>query len=276
MRICIFVFLMLLCATLSAQDRIGNNSLSIQALPPAFLIQGDHIEFAVRIMNNSGKECTGQVQLELLDSLKTSVDGWFINTFPNQYFTVDAHRSGIKRFPIQVPYNFERSKLGWEITARVDSITAFDQGLLPIWKASSAVKRKDQAVRAKKECLVRDRNTHKWTQLYDRSSIHIGDTVRVRILVKALAKQLQIVDHWGACFEWIAHLDNSRFDHSGPGYISWDKIEGNKGTYALEYRLVASQVGTFGSGLTTVLGGKDTQKILYQLEGPIITVEDDQ
>jgi uncharacterized protein YfaS (alpha-2-macroglobulin family) len=103
---------------LSQKELITQKELMVQPNAPRFLRQGDAMEFPVKVVNLTDKEITGQVQLELFDAATNqSVDGWFMNTFPNQYFTVAAGSSEVANFPIQVPYQFT-STLTWRVTAR--------------------------------------------------------------------------------------------------------------------------------------------------------------
>ncbi|MFL5808990.1 MAG: alpha-2-macroglobulin family protein, partial [Flavisolibacter sp.] len=102
----------------STKELVTQKEIMVQPNIPRFVRQGDHIEFATTIVNLSDSERTGQVQLELFDATTNqSVDGWFINSFSNQYFTVAAGQSEIVKFPIQVPFQFNKT-LVWRITAR--------------------------------------------------------------------------------------------------------------------------------------------------------------
>jgi uncharacterized protein YfaS (alpha-2-macroglobulin family) len=106
---------------LNSKEIITQKELMVQPNAPRFLRQGDRMEFPVKIVNLSDKEFTGQAQLELIDATTNqSVDGWFMNTFPNQYFTVAAGQSEVVKFPIQVPYQFT-SALTWRVVARTSS-----------------------------------------------------------------------------------------------------------------------------------------------------------
>ena len=63
-------------------------------------------------------EFTGQAQLQLFDATTNqSVDGWFQEYVPNQYFTVGAGQSEVVKFPIQVPYLFNKA-LTWRVVAK--------------------------------------------------------------------------------------------------------------------------------------------------------------
>jgi hypothetical protein len=102
---------------LGVKELVTQKQLMVQPNLPRFLRQGDHIELSAKIANLSDSELTGQAQLELIDATTgQSVDGWFLNTFPNQYFTVAAHGSEVVHFPIQVPMQFTNI-LTWRITA---------------------------------------------------------------------------------------------------------------------------------------------------------------
>ena len=105
------------------QEMITQKELMVQPNAPRFLRQGDHLELTAKIVNLSGKEFTGQAQLELFDATtNVSVDGWFQNLYPNQYFTVAAGQSDVVKFPIEIPYQFNNA-LTWRITGRVSSPT---------------------------------------------------------------------------------------------------------------------------------------------------------
>ena len=106
---------------ISQKEMVTQKQLMVQPNMPRFLRQNDHIELSTKIVNLSDSELTGQVQLELFDATTNqSVDGWFINTFPNQYFTVAAGQSEVVKFPVQVPVQFNNA-LVWRITARANS-----------------------------------------------------------------------------------------------------------------------------------------------------------
>ncbi len=62
------------------------------------------MNFSAKIANLTDKEITGQVQLQLIDATTNqSVDGWFKNVMPNQYFTVPAKQSVPVTFSIEIP-----------------------------------------------------------------------------------------------------------------------------------------------------------------------------
>ena len=98
--------------------------LMVQSNAPRFMREGDNLEFSTKITNLDTMELTGQVTLELLDATtNTSVDGWFQNIFPSQYFTVAAGQSTVVKFPITIPFSFNKP-LTWRVVAHAK---------LPVW-----------------------------------------------------------------------------------------------------------------------------------------------
>lgn len=111
---------------------VTQKKLMVQPNAPRFLREGDHIELSSKIVNLSDKEVTGQVSLELVDaSTNTSVDGWFQNIFPSQYFSVEAGQSFAVKFPLQIPFSFNRP-LTWRIKARAGEFSDGEENTLPV------------------------------------------------------------------------------------------------------------------------------------------------
>ena len=103
---------------LSTKEVVTQKQLMVQPNAPRFFREGDRMEFSAKIVNLTDSEFTGQAQLQLFDATTNqSVDGWFQNMFPNQYFTVAAGQSEAVKFPIQIPYLFNKA-LTWRIVAR--------------------------------------------------------------------------------------------------------------------------------------------------------------
>ena len=97
---------------------VTQKPLMVQPNAPRFLREGDRIEFSAKIVNLSDKEITGTTQLALLDAATNkTIDGWFKNIFPTQYFTVAAGQSAAVKFPIEVPFNFN-SAMTYRIIAK--------------------------------------------------------------------------------------------------------------------------------------------------------------
>lgn len=111
---------------------LTQKKLMVQPNAPRFMREGDNIEFSAKIVNLDDKEMTGQVSFELIDAASnTSVDGWFQNVFPSQYFTVEAGQSFPVKFPMQIPYSFNRL-LTWRIVARAGEFSDGEENILPV------------------------------------------------------------------------------------------------------------------------------------------------
>lgn len=107
-------------------------TLMVQPNAPRFLREGDNLEFVTKIANLSDKELTGQCTLELFDAITgASVDGWFQNSFPTQYFTAVANQSTVVKFPIQIPFNYNKP-LTWRITAKAGAFGDGEENTLPV------------------------------------------------------------------------------------------------------------------------------------------------
>ncbi len=107
-------------------------TLMVQPNAPRFVREGDKLELVAKIANLSDKELTGQVRLELLDAAtNTPVDGWFQNVFPNQYFTVAAGQSSSVKFPIQIPFSFNKP-LTWRVVAQAGNYSDGEENTLPV------------------------------------------------------------------------------------------------------------------------------------------------
>ncbi|MEI8059036.1 MAG: alpha-2-macroglobulin family protein, partial [Ferruginibacter sp.] len=106
--------------------------LMVQPNPPRFLREGDAIEFSAKIVNMGDSEITGTVQLELMDATNNkSIDGWFKNIFPNQYFTIGAGQSSIIKFPIEIPFNFN-SAMTYRIIAKTNTLSDGEEMAIPV------------------------------------------------------------------------------------------------------------------------------------------------
>ncbi len=116
----------------SSKEIVTQKELMVQPNPPRFLREGDKMEFSAKIVNLSEKELTGTAELQLFDATTNeSVDGWFMNMFPNQYFTVAAGQSDVMKFPIEVPFNFGKA-LSWRIVVKSGAFSDGEEAILPV------------------------------------------------------------------------------------------------------------------------------------------------
>ena len=251
---------------------------------PPYLIQGDHIEFKVDLSNQLDSEVTGQVQLELIDSLsQQSVDGWLTNIFPNQYFTIAVGKTETILFPIQIPPQFNRI-LKWRCSARLGSNidtnknqTIQQEGILPI-----LTNRIDDANKIKKQNGIRLRKsiTPKFSTL-NTSSIRCGDTIRIKLEVTCNRdfRNVVLTDVPPA---GLSPVLNSKREKSSNNnlyrqssydnrcYFHLDHLK--KGKNNIEYQVVARFNGTFNFGISTLDLSDVHKKIQYTTE-QTITIE---
>ncbi len=90
------------------------------------------MDFVGKISNLTDKEITGQVELQLVNpETNTPVDGWFMNMFPNQYFTAAAGESVPVSFSIEIPFNYSKP-VTYRMIARSDSLSDGEQSMLPV------------------------------------------------------------------------------------------------------------------------------------------------
>ena len=111
---------------------ITQKKLMVQPNVPRFLREGDNLELSTQIVNLSEKEMTGQITLELLDGITlASVDGWFQNVFPSQYFTIESGKTVVVKFPVQIPFSFNKPLI-WRMIAKSEDYTDGEENTLPV------------------------------------------------------------------------------------------------------------------------------------------------
>jgi uncharacterized protein YfaS (alpha-2-macroglobulin family) len=116
----------------SEKEIVTQKDLMVQPNAPRFLREGDKMEFSSKVVNLTDKEITGTAQLELIDATTNEpVDGWFRNMAPNQYFTVAAGQSEVVKFPIEVPYQFNKA-LTWRVVAKAGSFSDGEENAMPV------------------------------------------------------------------------------------------------------------------------------------------------
>jgi len=116
----------------STKEIVTQKDLMVQPNPPRFLREGDKLEFSSKIVNLSGKELTGTAELQLFDAeTNEPVDGKFRSVVPNQYFTVAAGQSEAVKFPIEIPYQYNKA-LVWRIVAKAGAYSDGEENALPV------------------------------------------------------------------------------------------------------------------------------------------------
>jgi len=121
--ITLFIFLSI-CIYIQAQKLNVNKkpSLKIECFTPNVLSLGQSIKLKVKLRHDFLQEKTGQLTLALINhKTKKSVDGWFMNIFPFQYFTTIQNEPFETEFPFTVPFDYI-GNFDIEIVARVNEI----------------------------------------------------------------------------------------------------------------------------------------------------------
>ncbi len=94
-------------------------TLRIICKPPIQAIAGEAIKLQVKVAHQLKEEKTGTLTLSLYNhATGKSVDGWFINIFPFQYFTTIDKENFEVEFPFTVPHEYKGS-FDIELVAKV-------------------------------------------------------------------------------------------------------------------------------------------------------------
>ena len=123
MNLCfIYATLFLCCVLLSTQSKAQQKPLSVHFAAPTQLFLGESVKLKVQVKHQLNQEKTGTLQFALYNAdTKKSVDGWFLNFFPFQYFTTIKNEIFETEFPFTVPNDY-KGKFTLELVAKVDSI----------------------------------------------------------------------------------------------------------------------------------------------------------
>jgi len=85
-------------------------AIKIHCVAPVKLKTGQMVKLKVQVTHNLKEEKTGTLVLSLINhQTKTSVDGWFLNIFPFQYFTTIQNEKFEVEFPFTVPNDYSDS-----------------------------------------------------------------------------------------------------------------------------------------------------------------------
>lgn len=116
----------------SEKTVVTQKELMVQPNAPRFLREGDHMDLAVKVVNLTDSEMTGQLALQLTDpTTGETADGWFTNRQPNQYFTVAAGGSAVVSFPLVVPFQYNRP-VTYRVVAQARSFSDGEEATLPV------------------------------------------------------------------------------------------------------------------------------------------------
>ncbi|MBS1662886.1 MAG: alpha-2-macroglobulin, partial [Bacteroidetes bacterium] len=116
----------------SEKTVVTQKELMVQPNVPRFLREGDHMDLAVKVVNLTDSELTGQLALQLTDpTTGQTADGWFTNRQPNQYFTVGAGGSVVVSFPLVIPFQYNRP-VTYRVVAEAKSFSDGEEATLPV------------------------------------------------------------------------------------------------------------------------------------------------
>ena len=118
----VYATLLLCCVLLTTQSLAQQTPLSIHFTAPTAMFLGETLKLKVQVKHQLNQEKTGTLQFALCNAeTKKSVDGWFLNFFPFQYFTTISNEIFETEFPFTVPNDY-KGKFSIELVAKVDSI----------------------------------------------------------------------------------------------------------------------------------------------------------
>jgi len=157
-----------------------------------FLREGDRPLLNFTLHNKQQVDWTGTASFSLQDGdAKQSVDGWFMNSIANQYFTVDANSLYLLLFPIEVPF-FYNQLLNWKLAIESSQDSMIAQGILPIlsWPYEDSV---NTPIFAQPFVAIEKK-------IYASDAIQRGQKVLIEISFELSKKidNLLLVDEWAA------------------------------------------------------------------------------
>ena len=117
------VYPILFCCIFFAKlSNAQQKPLSIHFTAPTEMFLGETLKLKVQVKHQLTKEQTGHLEFAIYNAeTKKSVDGWFLNFFPFQYFTTISNEIFETEFPFTVPNDY-KGKFSIELVAKVDSI----------------------------------------------------------------------------------------------------------------------------------------------------------
>jgi hypothetical protein len=112
-------------------ETVTARDLMVQANPPRFLREGDEVEMAVKVTNQSDREQSGTARLSFADGESgASVDTALGLTVPEQTFTVPAKESRSVTWRVRVPDG--QGFLTWKAVAGTAEVSDGEEGWLPV------------------------------------------------------------------------------------------------------------------------------------------------
>ena len=116
------VLFIALFLTIGGHTNAQTPNLKIKATPPSKLKWGQSYKLKATVVHNFKEEKTGGLTCTLLNAAThKSVDGWFINIFPFQYFTTIANTPFETEFSFTVPNEY-KGNFEVILVAQVDQV----------------------------------------------------------------------------------------------------------------------------------------------------------
>lgn len=117
-----FLSTLVCCVLITSASTAQEKPLSIQFTAPTQMYQGESLKLKVQVKHQIKKEQIGHLNFALFNAAtKQSVDGWFLNFFPFQYFTTITGEFFETDFPFTVPNDYV-GKFELELVAQVDTV----------------------------------------------------------------------------------------------------------------------------------------------------------
>ena len=108
MKYALLLFTFILCGQLIMAQQ--QPVIKIDCVAPVKLKTGQTVKLKVELTHNLKEEKTGTLVLSLINhQTQKSVDGWFLNIFPFQYFTTIQNEKFEVEFPFTVPNDYSDS-----------------------------------------------------------------------------------------------------------------------------------------------------------------------
>lgn len=262
----VFIFL-LLTATLfgqAAKEHLLSNNLA------PFLREGDRPLLSFNLHNKKRQDWTGSASLSLLNASNSEpVDGWFMNSVANQYFTVDTGSHHQLLFPIEVPFLYNQA-FNWKLTIESRADSMINRGTIPViaWPYEDSINTPTSSVSFM--AIIK--------KIHASTPIRVGQKVLIEITleVKKKLENLVLVDEWAAGLvpdkgpiKITGALNKYFFEHKTERNRSVKFTTLFPGHYSLRYYAVATYPGVFNhpptflflSGATSPAARSSYQKI---------------
>jgi hypothetical protein len=119
----------------------NQTQIKIHCIAPKKFVTGQSVKLKVQVSHDLKEEKTGSLTLSLINhQTKKSVDGWFLNIFPFQYFTTLLNEKFEAEFPFTIPNDY-RESVDLLLVAVVNELKDTIGFTIPIKKANPIAKK---------------------------------------------------------------------------------------------------------------------------------------